>query len=192
MTSASSESPSNGRVMSRSSPLTRAASAALARPGPIAAATSAGVEPSGISRDEPSGSLILNISDMGTPLAGSALSLNRFPSLPRALGSAHAVPNITPPDLAYFDPGDGRRIAYRYRPPAHWKAHRPVSAGLRVRHGRHEGGRDRCLLRDSGTSGAFGSIIRERVRAAAILPMAPLHAGCRKYWPRSTFLPKVR
>ena len=25
--------------------------------------------------------------------------------------------NITPPDLAYFDPGDGRRIAYRYRPP---------------------------------------------------------------------------
>ena len=27
-------------------------------------------------------------------------------------------PNITPPDLAYFDPGDGRRIAYRYRPPA--------------------------------------------------------------------------
>ncbi len=26
--------------------------------------------------------------------------------------------NITSPDLAYFDPGDGRRIAYRYRPPA--------------------------------------------------------------------------
>jgi pimeloyl-ACP methyl ester carboxylesterase len=29
--------------------------------------------------------------------------------------------NITPPDLAYFDPGDGRRIAYRYRPPANGK-----------------------------------------------------------------------
>lgn len=27
-------------------------------------------------------------------------------------------PNVTPPDIAYFDPGDGRRIAYRYRPPA--------------------------------------------------------------------------
>lgn len=26
-------------------------------------------------------------------------------------------PNSAPPDLAYFDPGDGRRIAYRYRPP---------------------------------------------------------------------------
>lgn len=26
-------------------------------------------------------------------------------------------PNLTPPDIAYFDPGDGRRIAYRYRPP---------------------------------------------------------------------------
>ena len=30
-------------------------------------------------------------------------------------------PNLTPPDLAYFDPGDGRRIAYRYRPPADGK-----------------------------------------------------------------------
>ena len=30
-------------------------------------------------------------------------------------------PNITPPDLSYFDPGDGRRIAYRYRPPADGK-----------------------------------------------------------------------
>ena len=50
--------------MSRTSPSTRAASAALASPGPIAAATSAGVEPSGISRTEPSGSVILNISDM--------------------------------------------------------------------------------------------------------------------------------
>jgi hypothetical protein len=38
----------------------RAASAALARPGPIAAATSAGVDPSGISFTEPSGSLMLN------------------------------------------------------------------------------------------------------------------------------------
>ena len=44
----------------------RAASAALARPGPIAAATSAGVEPAGISRTEPSGSAILNIFVMGT------------------------------------------------------------------------------------------------------------------------------
>jgi pimeloyl-ACP methyl ester carboxylesterase len=26
------------------------------------------------------------------------------------------LPEITPPDLAYFDPGDGRRIAYRQRP----------------------------------------------------------------------------
>jgi hypothetical protein len=33
----------------------------LASPGPIAAATSAGVEPSGISFTEPSGSAILNI-----------------------------------------------------------------------------------------------------------------------------------
>ncbi len=54
-------SPSNGRMMSRTSPSTLAASAALARPGPIAAATSAGVEPSGISFTEPSGSAILNI-----------------------------------------------------------------------------------------------------------------------------------
>jgi hypothetical protein len=38
--------------------------AALARPGPIAAATSAGVEPAGISRTEPSGRVILNISVM--------------------------------------------------------------------------------------------------------------------------------
>ena len=30
-------------------------------------------------------------------------------------------PNLTSPDLAYFDPGDGRRIAYRYRPPANGK-----------------------------------------------------------------------
>ena len=30
-------------------------------------------------------------------------------------------PNLTSPDLAYFDPGDGRRIAYRYRPPADGK-----------------------------------------------------------------------
>jgi pimeloyl-ACP methyl ester carboxylesterase len=27
------------------------------------------------------------------------------------------TPDITPTDLAYFDPGDGRRIAYRYRAP---------------------------------------------------------------------------
>ena len=26
------------------------------------------------------------------------------------------IPDIPPPDLAYFDPGDGRRIAYRQRP----------------------------------------------------------------------------
>ena len=55
------ESPSNGRMMSRTSPSTLAASAALARPGPIAAATSAGVDPSGISFTDPSGSAILNI-----------------------------------------------------------------------------------------------------------------------------------
>ena len=30
-------------------------------------------------------------------------------------------PNLTSPDLAYFDPGDGRRIAYRYRPPTSGK-----------------------------------------------------------------------
>src|SRR4051812_31147154 len=48
-------------MMSRTSPSTRAASAALARPGPIAAATSAGVEPSGISFTDPSGSAILSI-----------------------------------------------------------------------------------------------------------------------------------
>ena len=30
-------------------------------------------------------------------------------------------PNLTLPDLAYFDPGDGRRIAYRYRAPASGK-----------------------------------------------------------------------
>jgi pimeloyl-ACP methyl ester carboxylesterase len=29
--------------------------------------------------------------------------------------------NLTPADLAYFDPGDGRRIAYRYRPPSNGK-----------------------------------------------------------------------
>jgi pimeloyl-ACP methyl ester carboxylesterase len=27
------------------------------------------------------------------------------------------LPNVTPTDLAYFDPGDGRRIAYRHRAP---------------------------------------------------------------------------
>src|SRR5437868_367409 len=53
-------SPSNGRLRSRSSPSTRAASAALARPGPIAAATSAGVVPGETSRAVPSGSVILN------------------------------------------------------------------------------------------------------------------------------------
>ena len=26
-------------------------------------------------------------------------------------------PEITAPELAYFDPGDGRRIGYRYRAP---------------------------------------------------------------------------
>src|SRR3954451_19453418 len=52
---------SNGRLMSRISPLIFAASAALASPGPIAAATSAGVDPSGISFTDPSGSAILNI-----------------------------------------------------------------------------------------------------------------------------------
>src|SRR3990167_1640800 len=57
-------SPSNGRMISRTSPFTRAASAALARPGPIAAATSAGVEPAGISRTEPSGRLIFRSSLM--------------------------------------------------------------------------------------------------------------------------------
>src|SRR5690242_17205826 len=55
------ESPSKGRMMSLTSPSTLAASAALARPGPIAAATSAGVDPSGISFTEPSGRAILNI-----------------------------------------------------------------------------------------------------------------------------------
>lgn len=30
-------------------------------------------------------------------------------------------PNMIPPDLAYFDPGDGRRIAYRHRQPAKGK-----------------------------------------------------------------------
>src|SRR6185503_1276514 len=54
-------SPSNGRMMSRTSPSIFAASATLAKPGPIAAATSAGVEPSGISFTDPSGSAILNI-----------------------------------------------------------------------------------------------------------------------------------
>jgi hypothetical protein len=61
VTSSSFASPSSGRLRSRNSPLILAASAALASPGPIAAATSAGVEPSGISRTEPSGSAILNI-----------------------------------------------------------------------------------------------------------------------------------
>ena len=27
------------------------------------------------------------------------------------------MPQINPPALAYFDPGDGRRLAYRHRPP---------------------------------------------------------------------------
>jgi len=30
-------------------------------------------------------------------------------------------PNLAPPELSYFDPGDGRRIAYRYRQPASGK-----------------------------------------------------------------------
>ena len=64
VTSASSASPSKGRLMSRNSPSTRAAIAALARPGPIAAATSAGVEPCSISRTDPSGRLILSSSVM--------------------------------------------------------------------------------------------------------------------------------
>jgi len=36
----------------------------LASPGPIAAATSAGVDPAGIARAEPSGSVIVIVSDM--------------------------------------------------------------------------------------------------------------------------------
>ena len=27
------------------------------------------------------------------------------------------IPEIKPPELAYFDPGDGRRLAYRLREP---------------------------------------------------------------------------
>src|SRR5688572_7156644 len=59
-------------MISRTSPSTLAASAALARPGPIAAATSAGVDPSGTSRTEPSGRAILNIFDMGRACSGQA------------------------------------------------------------------------------------------------------------------------
>ena len=44
------------------------AAAALASPGPMAAATSAGVEPSGISFTDPSGSVILNILLIGRRL----------------------------------------------------------------------------------------------------------------------------
>src|SRR5438094_10075487 len=62
-------------MMSRTSPSTFAASAAFARPGPIAAATSAGVDPSGTSFTDPSGSAILNILVMlqacSEPLASS-------------------------------------------------------------------------------------------------------------------------
>src|SRR4051812_13222499 len=65
-------------MMSRTSPSIFAASAALARPGPIAAATSAGVEPSGISFTEPSGSAILNILVMERwHVAAPCLALNR-------------------------------------------------------------------------------------------------------------------
>src|SRR3954467_15783047 len=64
-------------MMSRTSPSTLAASAALASPGPIAAATSAGVEPSGISLTDPSGSAILNIFVMrGRHVATRGCALN--------------------------------------------------------------------------------------------------------------------
>ena len=63
--------------MSRISPLIFAASAALASPGPIAAATSAGVDPSGISFTDPSGSAILNILVIvQAHVAGGAHTLN--------------------------------------------------------------------------------------------------------------------
>jgi hypothetical protein len=51
-------------MISRSSPSTRAAIAALASPGPIEAAMSAGVVPAATSRTEPSGRLIFSIADM--------------------------------------------------------------------------------------------------------------------------------
>src|SRR6187431_1618521 len=59
----------------------RAASAALARPGPIAAATSPGVEPAGISRTDPSGRLIFNNSLISIRLS----ALRRTGTKPRAL-----------------------------------------------------------------------------------------------------------
>src|SRR3546814_16213810 len=56
---------SSGRRMSRTSPSTVAASAALARPGPISAAICAGVVPRATSRAEPSGRVTRIISDIG-------------------------------------------------------------------------------------------------------------------------------
>jgi hypothetical protein len=63
--SASWVSASSGRRMSRTSPSTRAAIAALARPGPMAAAISAGVVPRATSRSEPSGRVTRIMSDIG-------------------------------------------------------------------------------------------------------------------------------
>ena len=64
VTKASCASTSIGRMISRNSPSTRAAIAAFARPGPIAAAISAGVVPRATSRAEPSGRVTRIISDM--------------------------------------------------------------------------------------------------------------------------------
>ena len=75
------------------------------------------------------------------------------------------IPEITPAELAYFDPGDGRRIAYRQREPKAGRADRPVPARLCVRHGRRQGRGDRRLLRDPRRSAACGSTIPAPVRS---------------------------
>jgi pimeloyl-ACP methyl ester carboxylesterase len=80
--------------------LTRAANAALARPGPIAAATSAGVEPGATSRTEPSGRRILKISDMGPPLERGVKTVK-----------AKRMSDVSSLDL-----GSGRILACRRRP----------------------------------------------------------------------------
>ncbi len=89
-------------------------------------------------------------------------------------------PNITPPDLAYFDPGDGRRIAYRYRPPATGKPTVLFLPGYASDMEGDEGGRDRCLLRAAGhwvpSARLFGNGFERR----KLSPMAPFHVGFRR------------
>src|SRR5690606_24698475 len=132
VTSARLASPSNGRVRSRSSPSTRAASAALASPGPIAAATSAGVEPAGISRTDPSGRLIFNNSVILVRLSG----FRRDGTKPRALevsgadGGAHDTGGDAGPPVS----GAAAAASGRGRTPPGGGSRSPRRGDAAVRH----------------------------------------------------------